>query len=79
MSKIERMLFSYNAANKDKKTFSLGNQPVVNKLQMPFTNIPVIQETKPQLKPQQIYHTSAKYGASKYTSSLQSGKMHKLL
>ena len=76
MSKIERMLFSYNAINQDKKTFSLGNQPTINKIQMPFTNIiPVIQETKPQ----QIYHTGAKYGASKYISSLQSGKMHKLL
>jgi hypothetical protein len=75
MSKIERMLFSYNPTNKE-KTFSLGNQPAVNKLQMPFTNIiPVIQE----IKPQQIYHTGAKYGASKYISSLQSGKMHKLL
>lgn len=86
MSKIERILFSYNAMDRNKQTFSLGNQSNIQyslinknvKMHMPLT--PIIQPVPiKEIKSQQFYHTSAKYGASKYTSSLQSGKMHKLL
>lgn len=31
------------------------------------------------VEPVSYHHTGAKYGASKYTCSLQSGKMHKLI
>ena len=51
-----------------------GNLKMVNEygVQPNYVQIPEEKETE-------HHHTGAKYGASKYTCSLQSGKMHKLI
>lgn len=79
MSKIERMLLSFNGTDKNKEIFTLGRGfNYENKIFMPLTmslinKKPVIEETP------KYHHTGAKYGASKYVASLQSGKMHKII
>jgi hypothetical protein len=55
-------------------TMRINNKlPMIS--QLPLSNpVPVpVEDASPK------YHSVAKYGASKYTSSLQSGKMHKLI
>ena len=39
----------------------------------------ITKEYQQMLEAKNVYHTSPKYGASPYTSSLVSGKMHKLI
>ena len=55
------------------RTYINNKLTMLNQLpEQPVISIPIEEESAK-------YHTGAKYGASKYTGSLQSGKMHKLI
>ena len=63
------------------------NQSRITCTNNPFLNVGIIQNVynRPQKcnniifeEPKHLYHSSPKYGESRYTSSLVAGKMHKL-
>ena len=67
MSRIERTLFSYNAIDKNKQIFSLGNKSTIKyslsnnsksniKIYMPLTHVIPLPPIK-EMKPQQLHHT----------------------
>ena len=64
-------------------TKPLANYQINQKISMlPLHNnyLPKITQVQPEtLEAKHFYHTSPKYGASPYTSSLVAGKMHKLV
>jgi hypothetical protein len=74
----------YQYQDKDKDLFySLGVKTFTNnRLGMPnsYSNQPSCLTKETNLNEDiQNYHNGAKYGATKYICSLQSGKMHKLI
>ena len=58
---------------------TLGNFRVNQKIGMLPLMQSIVVKPEPFIEPRNIYHTGAKYGATPYTSSLVSGKMHKII
>ena len=85
MPKFVRSIRPYqnNLTNisKEQDTFyNLGVKTRVNNTLTMLNQLPVpIPIKQPQEDNTPKYHTGAKYGASKYIGTLQSGKMHKLI
>jgi hypothetical protein len=61
--------------------FLLGKKRITPIISCPIYTSPNEPKQEPALEPEPsiLYHKNPKYGASKYTSSLQVGKMHKIL
>lgn len=85
MPKFVRSIRSYQndlqSISKEKEPFyNLGIKTCVNN-RLPMLNQTPIRVPIPEVTEDnaQKYRTGAKYGASKYICSLQSGKMHKLI
>ena len=80
MSRFERIMKSYISGDSyanNKKPYHLGSHSFTKVKMLPFINhstVNIVQDQGPT-----IHHTGAKYGATKYISSLYVGKMHKLL
>lgn len=81
MSRFERIMKSYvsgDSSINNSKPYHLRSNTFTRGVQMlPFikhANANIVQDQGPT-----IHHTGAKYGATKYISSLHVGKMHKLL
>ena len=80
MSRFERIMKSYisgNSSANNQKPYHLGSRSFTKVQMLPFinhSNANIVQDQGPT-----IHHTGAKYGATKYISSLHVGKMHKLL
>lgn len=80
MSRFERIIKSYISGDSyanNQKPYHLGSRSFTKVQMLPFINhstANIVQDQGPT-----IHHTGAKYGATKYTSSLHVGKMHKLL
>lgn len=83
MSRIVRSIKSYqkNFPNESiplhSDIFLLGKKRITPIISCPIYSSPKIAYNEPE--PSILYHKNPKYGASKYTSSLQVGKMHKIL
>ena len=65
--------------HKETNVNTLGNFRVNQKIGMLPLMQPIDVKPEPFIEPRNIYHTGAKYGATPYTSSLVSGKMHKII
>lgn len=80
MSRFERIMKSYISGDSyanNQKPYHLGSRSFTKVQMLPFINhstANIVQDQGPT-----IHHTGAKYGATKYISSLHVGKMHKLL
>ena len=75
MSKmVRRSMYNYESK-------PLGNFKINEKISMlPLHPIQApCSNPEPPLEIKEYYHSSPKYGASRYTSSLVAGKMHKLI
>jgi len=78
MSRFERIMRSYisgDSSTNESKPYHLGSHSFTKVQMLPFApHVNIVQDQGPT-----IHHTGAKYGATKYISSLHVGKMHKLL
>ena len=59
--------------------FLLGKKRITPIISCPIYALPKTTLIQEEPTPAILYHKNPKYGASKYTSSLQVGKMHKIL
>ena len=82
MSRIARSLQSHqNVSNEEvhNNVFLLGKKRNTPLLYCPIYDSPKVPLIQEEPTPANLYHKNPKYGASKYTSSLQVGKMHKIV
>lgn len=74
---VRRSMYNYESKN------TLGNFKINEKISMlalhPIQAPCSLANPEPPLETKDYYHSSPKYGASRYTSSLVAGKMHKLI
>ena len=74
----------YSLQKTNQNKISYTNNPflhvgIVQNIYNTPTNCNARQEDSTKLSTNNLYHSSPKYGSTRYTSSLVSGKMHKLI